>query len=83
MKKKKDIIDALERDAAGRISTNDYDEVPREEASKIRKLIRQAALPKTVVISCRSYNMLHNDPASGAECDKSILLSQDGCHDPE
>lgn len=55
MKKKKDIIDALERDAAGRISTNDYDEVPREEASKIRKLIRQAALPKTVVISCRSY----------------------------
>lgn len=42
MIKKKDIIKALERDAALRFSANDYDEVPSNEVQKIHALFQRS-----------------------------------------
>lgn len=56
MVKKKDIVKALERDAAERISANDYDEVPSGEVWKIQTLIGRAARQKvTITASRRSF----------------------------
>ena len=55
MKKKPNIIETLERDAAIRITANDYDEVPSEEIRKIHTLIQQSTRKKPVIISYRSY----------------------------
>lgn len=55
MNKKPNIIETLERDAAIRITANDYDEVPSEEIRKIQTLIQQSTRKKPVVISYRSY----------------------------
>ncbi len=46
MIKKKDIIKALERDAAEHLSANDYAEVPSEEARKIHALFQKSSQPR-------------------------------------
>lgn len=46
MIKKKDIVKALERDAALRISANNYDEVPSNEVQKIHALFQNHSQPR-------------------------------------
>lgn len=46
MIKKKDIVKALERDTALRLSANDYDEVPSEEVQKIHALFQKSSQPR-------------------------------------
>ncbi len=59
MIRKRDILDALERDAAINISSNELEDVPSEEARKIYALFRQPPKRhKMVMISRRSLAML-------------------------
>ncbi len=48
MIKKKDVVKALERDAAMKFSANDYDEVPSEEVRKIHALFEKPAHQKQI-----------------------------------
>lgn len=54
MIKKKDIVKALERDAAMKFSANDYDEVPSEEVRKIHALFQKPSQPGKQITTSRS-----------------------------
>lgn len=54
MIKKKDIVKALERDAAMKFSANNYGEVPSNEVRKIHALFQKSSQPRKQIVTSRS-----------------------------